>query len=191
MFALTTKLSQGNLSVRPVNKTTDRPVIREIFRREFYGDNRLFYPDEGLWEIYDRMETNDVFGAYLVTRGEQVMFLLEVHPPIQMDVIAEYLSAPGTIGIYCFGYCRDEAAVQDAFGTCIGSLFVHAAITRILTSLSHVTPYDPRARLLERSGFRLLTTPSNKLSVYCCTRDGFKPPAPAIRSTALCSAICH
>jgi hypothetical protein len=96
MFALTTKLC--HLVVRPVNKATDRPIIREIFRREFYGDNRLFYPDEGLWEIYDRMETNDVFGPYLITRGEQVLFLLEVHPPIQMDLIGEHLSAPGTIG---------------------------------------------------------------------------------------------
>lgn len=190
MFALTTKLSQGNLAVRPVNKATDRPVIREIFRWEFYGHNRHFYPDEGLWEIYDRMETNDVFGAYLVTRGEQVLFLLEVHPPIQRDLIAEHLSAPGTIGIYCFGYCRDEAAVQDAFRTCIGSLFVCSAITRILTSLSHVTAFDFRGRLLEQSGFTPLTTPSNKLSVYRCTRDGFKPPAPTVRSTALSSAIC-
>jgi hypothetical protein len=190
MFALTTKLAQGHLTVRPVNKATDRPVIREIFRREFYGDNRLCYPDEGLWEIYDRMETNGVFGAYLVTRGEQVLFLLEVHPPIQMDLIAENLSAPGTIGIYCFGYCRDEAAVQDAFGTCIGSLFAYSAVTRILTSLSHVTAFDSRARLLECSGFRLLTTPTNKLSVYCCTRNGFMPHGPSVRSSALSSAIC-
>jgi hypothetical protein len=189
MFALTTKVIQGHLSVRPVNKATDRPIIREIFRREFYGDNRLFYPDEGLWEIYDRMETNDVFGAYLVTRGEQVLFLLEVHPPIQMDLIAEHLSAPGTIGIYCFGFCRDEAAVQDAFGACIGSLFTYSAVTRILTSLSHVRAFDPRASLLERSGFRLLTAPSNKLSVYCCTRDAFTPTAPTVRSSALSSAI--
>jgi hypothetical protein len=89
-----------------------------------------------------------------------------------MDLIARHLSAPGTIGIYCFGYCRDEAAVEDAFGICIGSLFTCTAITGILTSLSHVTPFDPRARLLERSGFRLLTTRA-ALSSATCPRNPY------------------
>jgi hypothetical protein len=181
MFALPTNPSCGTLTVKPVNKATDRPVIREIFRREFYGEDRLYYPDEGLWEIYDRMETEDAFGAYLVSRGDQVLFLLEVHPPIQMDLVSDYLSIPGTIGIYCFCYSRDTAIHLPAFRACIGSLLSLPTISQILTSLSHVTGDDPRASMLENSGFSPLPAGSDKLSVYCCTKDSFD----ALNSSAL------
>src|ERR1700722_11174336 len=102
MFALTNNSDYAAFSVRPVNKATDRPVVREIFRKEFYGDDRLSYPYDGLLEIYDRMEIAGSFGAYLVCHGEQVLFLLEIHPPIQMDLTADYFAAPGAIGIYFF-----------------------------------------------------------------------------------------
>ena len=38
MFTLTKHPANGTLSVRPVNKAMDRSIIREIFRREFYGN---------------------------------------------------------------------------------------------------------------------------------------------------------
>jgi len=175
MFALTTDPAYASFVVRPVNKTTDRLVVREIFRREFYGDNCPVYPDDGLWEIYDRMETNGVFGAYLVCRGEQVLFLLEIHPPIQMDLTAEHFADPNAIGIYCFFYSPDETICLPAFQACIASLLDNPGITRILTSLNLATGSDPRAGLLEKSGFRRLRPPSNKLSIYRCTRDSFRP----------------
>lgn len=173
MFALTTNPAYTAFSVRPVNKATDRPVVREIFRREFYGDNRLSYPDEGLWEIYDRMEIAGPFGAYLVCRGEQVLFLLEIHPPIQMDLTPDYLTGPGTVGIYCFTWSRDETTYFPAFRACIASLLAQPAITRILTSVGQASGYDPKARLLEKSGFTRQLPASGRSTVYCCTRESF------------------
>jgi hypothetical protein len=174
MFALTTNSDYAAFSVRPVNKATDRPVIREIFRREFYGDNRLSYPDDGLWEIYDRMEIAGPFGAYLVCRGEQVLFLLEIHPPIQMDLTPDHFTGPGAIGIYCFTWSRDETICYPAFRACIASLFAEPAITRILTSLGQASGYDPKARLLEKTGFTRQPAGSGRSTVYCCTRESFQ-----------------
>lgn len=174
MFALTNNSEYAAFSVRPVNKTTDRPVIREIFRREFYGDNQLSYPDDGLWEIYDRMEIADAFGAYLVCRGEQVLFLLEIHPPIQMDLTADHFTGPGAVGIYCFTWSRDETIYYPAFRACIASLFAEPAITRILTSLGQASGYDPKARLLEKTGFTRQPATSGRSTVYCCTRESFR-----------------
>jgi hypothetical protein len=173
MFALTTNHAYAAFSVRPVNKATDRPVIREIFRREFYGDSRLSYPDDGLWEIYDRMEIAGYFGAYLVCRGEQVLFLLEIHPPIQMDLTPDYFTGPGAVGIYCFTWSRDETIYYPAFRACISSLFAEPAITRILTSLGQASGYDPKARLLEKTGFTRQSATSGRSTVYCCTRESF------------------
>jgi hypothetical protein len=173
MFALTNNSDYAAVSVRPVNKATDRPVVREIFRREFYGDNRLSYPDDGLWEIYDRMEIAGAFGAYLVCRGEQVLFLLEIHPPIQMDLTPDHFTGPGAIGIYCFTWSRDETIYYPAFRACIASLFAEPAITRILTSLGQASGYDPKARLLEKTGFTRQPETSGRSTVYCCTRESF------------------
>jgi hypothetical protein len=173
MFALTNNSAYAAFSVRPVNKTTDRSVVREIFRREFYGDNRLSYPDDGLWEIYDRMEIAGPFGAYLVCRGEQVLFLLEIHPPIQMDLTPDYFTGPGAVGIYCFTLSRDETIYYPAFQACIASLLAAPSITRILTSLGQASGYDPKARLLEKSGFTRQAATAGRSTVYCCTRESF------------------
>jgi len=175
MFALSTDPAYAAFAVRPVNKTTDRFVVREIFRREFYGDNSPVYPDDSLWEIYDHMETSGVFGAYLVCRGEQVLFLLEIHPPIQMDLTAEHFTDPNDIGIYCFFYSSDESIYLPAFQACIASLLDNPCINRILTSLNQSTGFDPRVGLLEKSGFRRLRGGSNKPSIYRCSRDSFSP----------------
>jgi hypothetical protein len=187
MFELSTNPAYSAFSVRPVNKATDRPVVREIFRREFYGDNRLSYPDDGLWEIYDRMEIAGAFGAYLVCRGEQILFLLEIHPPIQMDLPADYFADPGAVGIYCFTWSRDETICLPAFQACIDSLLDKPAITRILTSLGQASGYDPKARLLEKSGFSRQPATSGRSAVYCCTRESFH--AEKVLSTGILFAL--
>jgi hypothetical protein len=173
MFALSTKPDYAAFSVRPVNKATDRPLIREIFRQEFYGDDRQPYFDDGLWEIYDRMEIAGPFGAYLVYRGEQVLFLLEIHSPIQMDLTADYLADPGALGIYCFTWSHDETSCHSAFRACIASLLGEPAVTRILTSLGQVSESDPKVQLLEKSGFTCQPATSGRSIVYCCTRESF------------------
>ncbi len=173
MFALTKHPAYGTFSARPVNKSTDRSVIREIFRREFYGNTKTHYPDEGLWEIYDRMDTNEAFGAYLVSQRNHILFLLEVHPPVQMDLRIEFLSQPGTIGIYCFYHSLQESVNLPAFCACINSLFSYPSIGRILTTLNHVASCDTRTTLLEKSGFSRLSESTERTSVYCCTRDSF------------------
>jgi len=173
MFTLTKQSLQGHYSVRPVDKATDRSVIREIFRREFYGNTKMQYPDEGLWEIYDRMDTNAAFGAYLVSQDNHILFLLEVHPPVQMDLRSEVLSQPGTIGIYCFYHSLLESANLPAFRACISSLFTYSSVSRILTTLNHIAPGDPRATLLKRSGFSRLPENTDKAAIYCCTRESF------------------
>src|SRR6202012_854070 len=104
MFTLSFNPSQRDFAVRPVCKDIDRTLIREIFRKEFYGSSLQTYPDEGLWEIYDSMELNeeDVFGAYVVSYKDHPLFLLEIHPAVQMDLSPQYLSEPHTVGIYYF-----------------------------------------------------------------------------------------
>src|SRR5277367_71613 len=89
MFTLTVNPINGAFSVRPVCKSTDRPIIRELFCIEFYGDQPQPFFDDGLWEIYDSMQTTtkEVFGAYLVYYREHPLFLLEIHPPVQMDLV--------------------------------------------------------------------------------------------------------
>jgi hypothetical protein len=174
MFTLTKHSANGTLSVRPVNKATDRSVIREIFRREFYGNNKVQYPDEGLWEIYDRIETNGVFGAYLVSQCNHILFLLEVYPAVQMDLRPEYMSQEGTIGIYCFCHSFQEILTVPAFRACIDSLFNDPSIRRILTTINYVPASDPRIMLLERSGFSRLSDYTDRQAVFSCTRDNFR-----------------
>jgi len=187
MFALSTNPAYSAFSVRPVDKATDRPVVREIFRREFYGDNTQSFPDDGLWEIYDRMEITGPYGAYLVCRGEQILFLLEIHPPIQMDLTPDYFTGPGAVGIYCFTWSRDETIFYPAFRACIASLLAEPAITRVLTSLGQASGYDPKTRLLEKSGFaRQPATPGGS-TVYCCTRESFH--AEKVLSTGILFAL--
>jgi hypothetical protein len=174
MFALTKHSANGTLSVRPVDKGRDRSVVREIFRREFYGNTKTQYPDEGLWEIYDRMDTNGAFGAYLVSQRDHILFLLEVHPAVQMDLRMEFLSQPGTIGIYCFYHSLRENVNLPAFRACIGSLFNDPAIGNILTTMNHVAAGDPRTILLEKSGFTRLSEITDRSAVFSCTRDSFR-----------------
>jgi len=174
MFTLTKHSANGTLSVRPVNKAMDRSIIREIFRREFYGNNKTQYPDEGLWEIYDRMETNGVYGAYLVSQCNHILFLLEVHPAVQMDLRPEFLSKPGTIGIYCFYHSFQETVNLPAFRACIASLFNDPSIRNILTTMNHLPAGDPRSLLLQKSGFSRLSENTDRTAVYSCTRDSFR-----------------
>jgi len=187
MFALSKTSAHAAFSVRPVNKATDRPVVREIFRREFYGDDTLSFPDDGLWEIYDRMEIAGPFGAYLVCQDEQVLFLLEIHPPIQMDLTPEYFTDPGAIGIYCFPWSSEEATYYPAFRACIASLLAEPATRRILTSVGHASEQDPKLRMLEKSGFTPLPAIAGRSTVYCCTRESFH--AQKVLSTSILLAL--
>ena len=173
MLAITSSPMKGILSVRPVCKVTDRAIVRELFRKEFYGDLPQFYPDEGLWEIYDSMETYDAFGAYLVFYHDRLLFLLEVHPPVQMDLAADYLSQPGTIGIYTFYFSREDPMNLPALRACIDALLATPSVERIVTRISFVTPRDSRVTLLEKAGFLRLSKSPDKSAVYYCNPDSF------------------
>jgi hypothetical protein len=174
MFTLTANPLNGTFSVRPVCKATDRLFIRELFRAAFYGDQPQPFFDDGLWEIYDNMETTptDVFGAYLVYYHERPLFLLEIHAPVQMDVEETFLSPPGTIGIYCFYASPTESLNLPALRTCIGSLLDQPGIDRILTTITHPAE-DPRATLLEKAGCRPLPKSPSSPAVYTCTMESF------------------
>jgi len=173
MLSITSSLIRGDLILRPVCKDTDRGIIRELFRHEFYGSRAQLYPDEGLWEIYDSMETHEAFGAYLVFYHDRLLFLLEVHPPVQMDLAADYLSQPGTIGIYCFYASPDNHLNSTALRTVIGALLGYRSIRHIITRINFVTPGDPRTQLLEKAGFRRLTKTPDKAAIYYCNPDTF------------------
>ena len=171
MLTTTSSLMKGALSLRPICKETDRTIVRELFRREFYGDRPQPYPDEGLWEIYDSMETNDAYGTYLVFYQERLLFLLEVHPPIQMDLSADLFSQSGTIGIYCFYASREEHMNLPALRACIDSLLHYPAIKRIITRVNFITPGDPRIDLLEKAGFRRLAQSPDRAAIFYCDQD--------------------
>lgn len=173
MLSITSSLIRGDLTLRPVCKDTDRGIVREIFRHEFYGSRPQLYPDDGLWEIYDSMETYEAFGAYLVFYHEQLLFLLEVHPPLQMDLATDHLSQPGTIGIYCFYASPDDHLNLIALRTVVGALLGYRSIHRIITRINFTTPEDSRVQLLEKAGFRRLTKSPDKAAIYCCTPDTF------------------
>ncbi|HMI60613.1 MAG TPA: hypothetical protein VK518_06890 [Puia sp.] len=183
MFTLTTKPACEVFAVRPVNKTSDRSIIRNIFRQEFYGDSPKLYPDEGLWEIYERIDTRDVFGAYLVCEGDTVLFLLEIHPPVQMDLAGEYLLQKEEIGIYCFFQSPGAAANLPALSACIDSLLNYPSIRRIITSLGYVTPNEPKAILLKKTGFERHPGSTDKLSIYQCNRESFLRATRAVESS--------
>jgi hypothetical protein len=180
---------KGTLTVRPVCKVTDRPIVRELFRREFYGDLPQLYPDEGLWEIYDSMETYDAFGAYLVFYHDRPLFLLEVHPPVQMDLAADYLSQPGTIGIYCFYSSREEPMNLPALRACIDALLSHSSVKRIVTRISFVIPHDSRVGFLEKAGFRRLSKSPDQSAVFYCTQDTF--PLLGNNSNSRLHSVCE
>lgn len=152
----------------------DRSVIREIFRKEFYGNAKTHFPDEGLWEIYDTMDTNDIYGAYLISQSNQILFLLEVHADVQMDLAPGFLSQPGTIGIYSFYHSSQETVNLPAFRACIDSLFEEASVRNILTTGNYLPSGDPRRLLLQKSGFSRLSANTDRPAVYCCTRDSFR-----------------
>jgi hypothetical protein len=173
MLTITSSLMKGALSLRPLCKETDRAVVRELFRQEFYGARPQLYPDEGLWEIYDSMETNDAFGAYLVFYQDRLIFLLEVHPAVQMDLSANLFSQPGTIGIYCFYASRDEHMNLPALRACIDSLLHYPTTRRIVTRVNFISPGDPRVELLEKAGFRRHAQSPDRAAVFFCDSDTF------------------
>ena len=173
MLTITSSLMKGELSLRPICKETDRTIVRELFRQEFYGSRPQLYPDEGLWEIYDSMETNDAFGAYLVFYQERLLFLLEVHPPVQMDLTANLFSQSGTIGIYCFYASREDHMNLPALRACIDSLLHYPTIKRIVTRINFTSPGDPRVGHLEKAGFRRLAQSPDRAAIYYCNPDTF------------------
>lgn len=191
MFTLSSNPSHREFAVRPVCKLTDRSLIREIFRKEFYGSALLSYPDDGLWEIYDSMETNeeDVYGAYLVSYLDRPLFLLEIHPPVQMDLLSHYLAEPGTIGIYCFYASGNDPMNLPGFRTCISSLLDHPGVDQILTTSNYMPHEDPRVGILEHSGFTRLPRNRDRSIVYRCTQLSF--PLLCDTSGHLSSLLAH
>lgn len=177
MLTITSSLKKSDLSLRPVCKDTDRAIVRELFCHEFYGSSPQLYSDDGLWEIYDSMETYDAFGAYLVFHHDRVLFLLEVHPPVQMDLAPEYCSRTGTIGIYCFFASSSDHMNLIALRAIIAALLDHRSIRRIVTRINFVTSGDPYVALLEKAGFRRLAKSPNTAAIYYCNSDTFPLPA--------------
>jgi hypothetical protein len=173
MLAITSSLIKGDLTLRPVCKDTDRGIVRELFCHEFYGSRPQLYPDEVLWEIYDSMETHEAFGAYLVFYHDRLLFLLEVHPPVQMDLATDYLSQPGTIGIYCFYTTADDPMNLPALRTVIDALLSYPSVRCIITRINFVSPGDSRVLLLEKAGFRRLAKSPDKAAIYFCNPDSF------------------
>ena len=173
MLALSPTPAHKDLSVRRVNKASDRLVIREVFRKEFFGDHTRQFPDEGLWEIYDKMETEGIFGAYLVYNKEELLFLLEIYPPVQMDLAGEWQLQRGDIGIYCFFPSFHPAAIETALKACLDALLNTPGIRRIITGVGHAEAGEPRVILLKRAGFEPLPDSTERLSIYQCTRKSF------------------
>ena len=172
MFTLTANPLNRAFAVRPVCKATDRSIIRELFRQEFYGNLARIYSDQGLWEIYDNMEPTDTdsCGAYLVSFRDRLLFLLEIHPSFQLDLPSSQPAEPGSIGIYCFFASPDDPMNRPAFRTCITSLFDDPSIHQIFTSFTPVSRHDPRLTLLEKGGFQRLPT-SNHSFLYRCSME--------------------
>jgi hypothetical protein len=173
MLALSPTPAHKDLTVRRVDKASDRPIIREVFCKEFFGDHTRQYPDEGLWEIYDKMETEGIFGAYLVYNKEDLLFLLEIYPPVQMDLSAELQLQRGDIGIYCFFSSFHLAAIELALKACLDALLDTPGIRRIITAVGHAQSGEPRVILLERAGFERLADSTERLSIYECIRKSF------------------
>lgn len=172
MLVLPSNPVNNGLSIRLVSKESDRPVIHQIFLQEFYGNNPKSYSDNGLWEIYDRMETRGAYGAYLVYQDEQVRFLLEIHPP-EMVYLAEYSLQEHDISIYCFFLSVDETVDLPAVRACLDVLLHYPDVDRIITSFGSTGPDEPRAVLLQKAGFELRPESTERLSIYECTRETF------------------
>ena len=193
MFTLTLAFDPLNrgFAVRPVCKETDRPLVREIFRKEFYGSALLAYSDEGLWEIYDTMDGNEanVFGAYLVSYLDRPLFLLEVHPPVQMGLDTEYLSERGTIGIYCFYTSGADPMNLTGFRACISSLLDHPSVDQIVTTTTNMPVDDPRVTILGNSGFTRLPKNHDRPTIYRCTQISF--PLLTDRGSRLRKLLVH
>ena len=183
MLVLTPNPAYGAFSVRPLDAAVDKAVVRELFRQEFYGDSPKQYSDEGLWEIYERFDTHDVFGAYLVYENDTLLFLLEVHPSIQMDLVGEYLLKKDYIGIYCFVQSPAATANLPALRACMDSLLNYPGINRIITALGHAALNTTKAILLEKAGFQKLPVSTERLSIYQCTHSsiisGSSPVSPS------------
>jgi hypothetical protein len=191
MFTLSFHSLHRDFSVRPVCKDTDRAIIREIFRKEFYGSALQSYPDEGLWEIYDSMETNEeeVFGAYLVSYLDRPLFLVEIHPPVQMDLTSAYVGEPGTVGIYCFYTSANDPMNLPGFRICMSSLLDYPGVDQIITTSNHLHYEDPRIGILEKSGFTRLSGNRSQPVVYRCTQLSF--PLLCDTSGRLSSLLAH
>lgn len=170
MLVLPSNLSNNGLSIRPVSKESDRPVIHQIFQQEFYGGDPKSYSDLGLWEIYDRMDTRGAYGAYLVYQAEQVRLLLEVYPP-EMMYLADYSLQEQDISIYCFFLSINEAIDLPALSACVDALLQYPDIHRIITSFSPASPDEPRATLLQKAGFVPRPESTERLSIYEYTRE--------------------
>ncbi|HXB92647.1 MAG TPA: hypothetical protein VNU72_10170, partial [Puia sp.] len=167
MFALTEQQNSTAFSVRPVNKRSDHSIVYEIFRQEFgvEGD----FADTGLWKVYNKMDTEGIFGAYLVLEGEQVLFLLEIYRPTHMDLSADFTFGPDDIGIYCFYLFPDATALQPALVACIDALLDTHGVERIITAVGYPIPGETKVTLLENAGFRPLPASTDRLSIYECT----------------------
>jgi hypothetical protein len=170
MLVLPSTLSNNGLSIRPVRKEPDRPVIHQIFQREFYGGDPKPYSDLGLWEIYDKMDTRGAYGAYLVYQAEQVRFLIEVYPP-EMMYFPDYALQEQDIGIYCFFLSINEAIDLPALSACVDALLQYPDIHRIITSFSPASPDEPGTTLLQKAGFVPRPESTERLSIYECTPE--------------------
>jgi hypothetical protein len=173
MFGILSDPFKGALSLRPVSRSSDRSLIRELFRKEFYGESPQTFSDEGLWAIYDTMETHGVFGAQLAFWRDQPLLLLEVHPLVQMDLDRRRFSGMGAIGAYVFYFIRQHQMNLPVTRACIGALLHDPDVSRIFTTLGYNELSGPKTALLEGTGFRRLTDSSDKPPVYCCTPGSF------------------
>jgi hypothetical protein len=174
MLVLSPKPDYKAFSVRPVNKGSDSETIRQVFHKELYGDDPRRFPDESLLNIYDKMDTRDIWGAYLAFYNDHFLFLLEVHPPLQMDLPEEYPLEGNDVGIYCFSTSFDEPEKEPALSACLDTLLDHPGINRVVTSIGYTGPEDPKAAFLKKAGFTELTGSTDKLSVYECTRESLQ-----------------
>lgn len=179
MLALPSKPPYQTLTIRPVNKATDRTAVRRIFRQEFYGDDPRPYPEEEIWKVYDTLESKGIYGAYVVSRDDHPLFLLEVHPPLQMDTIREFALQDADIGVYCFFDSPRDNANIPALKACLDSLLRYPGIRRIITTLGYASPNDPKIALLKKAGFVLRPESTGRLSIFECTRSNLPGISPS------------
>lgn len=170
MLALLSNPPYQTLTIRPVNKATDRTAIHRIFRQEFYGDDPRPCPEEEIWKIYDTLESRGIYGAYLVCRDDHPLFLLEVHPPLQLDIAGELTLQNTDLGVYCFFSSLREASNSTALKACLDSLLSYPGIRRIITTVGYASPDEPKVALLKKAGFVLRPESTVRLAILECTR---------------------